>query len=216
MLALQGFGGGGGLGAYGSAAFSCSNGICVGSYTDVSTVFRRVQALTNQAAKMLGIGAPITVDGKIGAGTVARLVLVSTSMPPRPDLPLLTSTSGLTTTSLAANAEAYAAELEALISGEIQMPVEMVPGQSTLPIVHNIPTTPTRPVSTPGVPGAGPHITETATAAIGQIPMAARVVFGLAAVGIIGAVIYKRRKKPANAAPGVAGLFGYRRPRRRR
>ena len=206
----------GALGAYGSAAFSCANNICVGSYTDVSTVFRRLQTLINQNAARLGIGAPLAVDGKIGPATVERLYLVATSMPPRPDLVRLSGMGSLSPATLAANAAEYVEELEALLSGELQFPAEPVyGGGGPRPSSYGPSpgTTPSRPVQTPGVPGAGPHITDYATPGFSQLPTGARVGLAVAAVGILGVALYKVRKSRQTSSAPVAGWFRRRRRR---
>lgn len=196
------------LGGLGAGSYGCTNNVCVGNSADVVTEFRRLQALINQAAQKLGMGAPLVVDGKIGPATVAKLIAVTVAMPSRPDLPTLMTTDSSTTPSdVAAQSSYYVDELEALISGEIQFPAETVTPPSTqVTLPTNIPprTGTTRPT-----PGAGPTATmTTATTAIRTMPPAAKVVLGAIAIGAVAWLIASRK-------PAASGVSGARRRRRR-
>lgn len=210
MLAITSLGGslrgGRGLGAY-----TCPGNVCTPTSGDTSTIFRRLQSVANEAGKMLGLGAPVAVDGKIGPATVAKIYMVSVAMPPRPDLVRLMSMDSQTTPGgVAANAAGYVDELEALISGEIQMPgdyVGPINPYPTLPVSTTLPgNLPTQPA--PQQPGAGPHITTSASSGFKAPPLATKIALGAVAAGLV-VVLITRRKRSA------ATISGARRRRRR-
>lgn len=209
---MTGFGFGYPLRGLGAASYTCTaSSVCTGNSTAVATEFRRLQALINQLGAKLGLGGPLTVDGKIGPKTVTKLAQVAGAMPFRSDLATLMSTdSTLTPSGLAAMSSIYVEELEAAVSGEIQMPGETVVTTPTSTPTLPRPTSITQPNQT-----ATTTTPIVSTAAIpplvlpggGGLTTAGKVAAGAAAVAALGLVAYLIRRRTRSTTP-VAGFFG--------